>query len=130
MAPKVKGRAGRKLAKKDVVESIQMLGKPSSALDKRETAQALELAVMLRASMVKHCASFVQARGEWPLMQFYSSDGTPMKVQFQVVKTVGGTKVRRGGKCGKEFLVQNAFYRYLDIEALPAQFAPFRRQCH
>ena len=101
MSPKLQGRAASKLPKEDVAEAIQQYGKPSSSLDGKESAQSQQLAVMLRASMVAKCVRFIKARGEYPLMQFYSSDGTPMKVHFKVAKTVGGAKVRRERKFGK-----------------------------
>ena len=114
MAPKLRKGTKPGKPKPGLVEAIQLYGKHSYACDDSEAHEAERLAVLLRDTMVESTDRFVRERGSLPLLQFYSNDGTPIKLPFQVATEVSGVPVRRGGKSGQELLVQSTFHRYCD----------------
>ena len=98
------------------MEALQLYGKVSYCCSEYEGREAQELAVLLSKYLSDRSAMFIRERSDLPLLQFYSNDGTPIKLHFQVKKSVGGANLRRAGKTGKELLVQVTFLRYMDSE--------------
>ena len=104
MAPKAKKVAARPMVSAKGV--IKEYAKPNFSATAQQAIEAQKLAVFLQNYMDEHCREFVAGRGDGPLLQFYSNDGTPIKTHKKCQASAGGVKIRCEGKRSKEYLVQ------------------------
>lgn len=111
-----------------VEASCRRLAQASLVLDKSDREEAAKLAEVLKDFMRSQVRNLVQRPNGRPLLCSYSSDGTPLltKQRFRA-KLVGKQKpiVRVGGQC-HEYLIQQAFVRFLDAEGMPHIVAQLR----
>ena len=59
----------------------QKAGKPSSVLDRNEEAPLKRLAVALKRFLQKRRAQFVAETNNAPLLEWYGTDTTPLRVE-------------------------------------------------
>ena len=63
-----------------VMSLIEDLAKPSASMDSQAVAELTKLALALEDFLDSEVARLVQSAGEQPVLQYYSSDGTPSKL--------------------------------------------------
>ena len=79
MAPKKGLRKGHRI----VLSMIADLARPSLSLDNKQTVDVAKLAIAMQEFLDEEALALVQQAGEQPIMQYYSSDGTPIKTHLK-----------------------------------------------
>ena len=85
---------------------------PDGRTERRDVEKLCEVGkIFLAANVREMVAQHDMGR---PLVRFYSSDGTPLLLNRQWVRQLGGTTVRRRGKACEEFMVERTYWQTID----------------
>ena len=102
----------------DVRALATKLCKTSLVLTSTESDLCFKFAEVLKAQQAAKVRELIQSCAEQPLLCSYSSDATPLRTSVRFVhagSSVDGSHLVRSGKSLQEYLVQRAFYKYIDV---------------
>ena len=96
----------------------EWLGRASAILSKENVLEAMKMAEVLKAALLKKARALLATAAGRPVLFSYSSDGTPMKVAIRVSSEglVPNSTLDRRGRTGVEFLLQRGWYKTLGSE--------------
>lgn len=92
-----------------LLEAIRRFSKPSTCLEKRDIDQVHKACHVLRDGLRQRALRYIMDNRDQTMLIQYGSDCTPLVTRERYQHEVLGVKVRRGGRCSQEFLVQRWF---------------------
>ena len=109
-------------------DTCRRLAKVALVLDHADRASCAKACEILKAEMLRGAKEVIaQAKGR-PIVLSYSSDGTPIQTQRRVRRQLRGKQraTERMGYETEEYLVQQAFVRFIDMQGIPHTAAVLR----
>jgi hypothetical protein len=94
---------------------MKRFGQVSSMASDQDVRLMARYCEMCKHLLRERVADLVAEADGAPLLRHYRSDGTPVSTKHRyAVQLRQGSKVKREGKATDEYLVQHAFFRYID----------------
>jgi len=111
-----------------VEDHVRRFASVGRAVGDSERVTLAKVAEVAKEFLQREATKLVKRANGRPVLMSYSSDGTPLRSKKHIVHAAGssGSKVRRVGGAAQEFLVQQAFLRYIDVDGVPHTVAVLR----
>ena len=102
-----------------IADMVWEAARTSNSIDSHDMRKVHKLTAVHLDFLQQKLGLFLRDCAHAPALLSFSSDGTPIKTHMKVAKQLGDSNIKREGKRCDDYLVQVAFFRFLDASGQP-----------
>ena len=99
----------------NLFELVRKYSQSTASITNKDDKSMFKLAACCKDFLQQKASTLLLNALNMPVLCSYSSDGTPIRTNMSIRVQHGNTTTSRSGKATKEYLLQLAFYRTLDM---------------